>query len=115
LDGVNLGDLELLRDQLLCDDRTDDAPVLALAPCDRPRSGLVGVIPRSARGIRVRLDDGRVTRPLLAKLGRALLWVARPPRRAAVTGVIYRRHRVALHLPPRSRQCGYVGGHALSG
>jgi hypothetical protein len=115
LQGVRLGDLELLRDKLLCDDRGRDAPMLALAPCGQPRSALVGVIPRSARGLRVRLSDGRVMRPLLAKLARALLWIARPPRGAGVTAVVYRRHRVALRLPPRARQCGYVGEHRLSG
>jgi hypothetical protein len=113
LEGVSLGDLELQRDKLLCDNRTGDAPFLALTPCDRTRSALVGVIPRSARDIRVRLDDGRVVRPLLAKLGRALLWIARPPRRAGVTAVTYRRGRVALRLPPRARQCGYAGVHTL--
>jgi hypothetical protein len=115
LEGVSLGELARLRDQLLCDDRARDAQALALAPCDRPRSALVGVIPRSARDIRVRLADGRVVRPLLAKLGRALLWIARPPRRAAVAAVVYRHHRIPLRLPPRARQCGYAGGHELSG
>jgi hypothetical protein len=111
--GVTLGALELLRDRLLCDHRTGDAPMLALAPCGRPGSALVGVIPRSVRRIRVRLDDGRVVRPLLARLGRALLWIARPPRRVAVAAVIYRHRRVALRLPPRARQCGYAGVHTL--
>jgi hypothetical protein len=114
LEGVGLGGLERLRDGLLCDDSARDAPMLALAPCDRSTSALVGVIPRSARGIRVRLADGRVTRPLLAKLGRSLLWIARPPRRAAVAAVVYRHDRIAFRLPPRARQCGYVGGRELA-
>jgi hypothetical protein len=115
LEGVSLGGLELLGDPILCEHRRSTAPVVALAPCGRPRSALVGVIPRSARGLRVQLADGRTVRPLLAKLGGALLWIARPPRRGRVIAVRYRHHRVPLRLPPRARQCGYVGVGPLSG
>jgi hypothetical protein len=100
LDGVRLGDLELPGDPFLCERRRADAPLVVTAPCRRARSALVGVA-RPGRVPRVVLADGRVIRPLVAKLGRARLWVARPPRRAAV--------RRPVRLPPRSEQCGYAG------
>jgi hypothetical protein len=115
LAGVDLGGLELLLDPILCVHRRYSAPVVAAAPCDHRRSALVGVVPRGSHALRVQLADGRTVRPLLAKLGRALLWIARPPRGGRVTGVRYRHHTVPLRLPPRDRQCGYVGVHTLNG
>ena len=105
--GLSFADVGLPPARLLCDWTAAGRPVLVLAGCERTRIAILGVV---APGVRPRiiLGDGRAFRPLIARLGGARLWIARPPRGAAVTRIVFGARHRSLALPPRAQQCGYL-------